>query len=181
MHLQVKYNIINYVYPELQNLYKWLEVEFHPLKLASRVQGSLQFLETKEELKQYVSALQDITITRLLKQVRFFFGGTKASLIQGAVKNTCWRRSNLWTQKPPSRPAVFLQSEQNKVFVNPADTKPFICPWGLESWLVAPPPPKKKKQNKPADMSIDVRDILCSDHLPSRRYQDSCLVLPWYQ
>ena len=67
--LQVKYGIINYVYPELQNLYKWLELEFHPLKLATRVQGSLEFIGTKDELKQYVSALQDITITRLLKQV----------------------------------------------------------------------------------------------------------------
>ncbi len=61
---------MNHVYPELSNLYKWVEVEFHPLKLASRVQGSLEFLATKDELQQYVSALQDITITRLLKQVR---------------------------------------------------------------------------------------------------------------
>ena len=67
----MKYNILNHVYPELQDLYKWLELEFHPLKLASRVESSLKFLETKDELAPYVPALQDITITRLLKQVTY--------------------------------------------------------------------------------------------------------------
>lgn len=65
----VKYNIIQHVYPELQNLYQWLEVEFHPLKLASRVQSSLEFLSKKEELAQYIPALQDITIMRVTKQI----------------------------------------------------------------------------------------------------------------
>jgi translation initiation factor 3 subunit A len=57
------------VYPELQNLYHWLEVEFNPLKLASRIQSSLEFISKKEELVQYTSALQDITIMRIVKQV----------------------------------------------------------------------------------------------------------------
>jgi translation initiation factor 3 subunit A len=65
----VKYNIVQYVYPELQNLYQWLEVEFHPLKLATRVQSSLEFLSKKEELVQYIPALQDITTMRVIKQI----------------------------------------------------------------------------------------------------------------
>jgi len=66
----VKYNIIQFVFPELQNLYQWLEVEFHPLKLASRVQSSLDFIAKKDELAGYIPALQDITIMRVIKQVR---------------------------------------------------------------------------------------------------------------
>ena len=68
--LQVKYNIVQFVYPELQNLYQWLEVEFHPLKLASRVQGSLDFIAKKDDLAPYIPALQDITIMRVIKQVK---------------------------------------------------------------------------------------------------------------
>jgi hypothetical protein len=66
---QVKYNIVQCVYPELQNLYHWLEVEFNPLKLAARVQTSLEFISKKEELVQYTAALQDITVMRIVKQV----------------------------------------------------------------------------------------------------------------
>ena len=66
---QVKYNIVQHVYPEIKNLYHFLEVEFHPLKLSGRVTVLLDFLNTKTDLAPYVSALQDITITRLLKQV----------------------------------------------------------------------------------------------------------------
>ncbi|KAI0236259.1 Eukaryotic translation initiation factor 3 subunit A [Lamellibrachia satsuma] len=65
----MKYNMVQHVYPEIKNLYHFLEVEFHPLKLSGRVTVLLDFLGTKEDLAPYVSALQDITITRLLKQV----------------------------------------------------------------------------------------------------------------
>jgi len=67
--VQVKFNIIQFVYPELQNLYQWLEVEFHPLKLASRVQSSLDFIAKKDDLAPYIPALHDITIMRVIKQV----------------------------------------------------------------------------------------------------------------
>ena len=67
----MKYNIVQHVYPEIKNLYHFLEVEFHPLKLSGRITTQLDFLNTKEELAPYVSALQDITITRLLKQVSY--------------------------------------------------------------------------------------------------------------
>jgi len=57
------------VYPELINLYQWLEVEFHPLKLSGRLSTALEFIAKKEELARYVPALQDITIIRVVKQV----------------------------------------------------------------------------------------------------------------
>ncbi|XP_064630088.1 eukaryotic translation initiation factor 3 subunit A-like [Lineus longissimus] len=65
----VKYNVIQFVNPELHNLYKWLEVEFHPLKLAQRISSSLEYIEKNEELVQFIPPLQDITIMRILKQV----------------------------------------------------------------------------------------------------------------
>ncbi|XP_041371282.1 eukaryotic translation initiation factor 3 subunit A-like isoform X3 [Gigantopelta aegis] len=65
----VKYNILQYVSPELQNLYKWLEVEFHPLRLVARVTPSIEFITKSEDLSCYVPAIEDIIITRVLKQV----------------------------------------------------------------------------------------------------------------
>ena len=62
----MKYGIVQHVYPELINLYQWLEVEFHPLKLSSRVMTALDFIGKKEELVRYVPALQDITIMRVV-------------------------------------------------------------------------------------------------------------------
>jgi translation initiation factor 3 subunit A len=56
----------------LQDLYQWLEVDFHPLKLCDRVQTTLKFVENSEDmslLQQYLPALREITLVRLLKQV----------------------------------------------------------------------------------------------------------------
>ena len=73
----MKYNIVQFVYPELQNLYQWLEVEFHPLKLASRVQSSLEFIAKKDDLAPYIPALQDITVMRVIKQVKNCLGAAE--------------------------------------------------------------------------------------------------------
>ena len=70
-----KYNIFQYVYPECRELYKWLEVEFSPLKLGERVTRSLEFVEAKQaadplnEFAQYVPSIKDIAVTRLVKQL----------------------------------------------------------------------------------------------------------------
>ena len=69
-----KYNVIQHVYPETRDLYKWLEVEFHPLKLSERVAKCLEFIETSQDLAnenymQYVQAIKEIAVTRLLKQI----------------------------------------------------------------------------------------------------------------
>ena len=57
--------------PELRDLYRWLEVEFHPLELSARVTKCLEHISQKEELAQYIPALQSVVITRLLKQVQY--------------------------------------------------------------------------------------------------------------
>ena len=69
-----KYNIVQHVYPEIRDLYKWLELEFHPLKLSERVSKCLAFIENNQELVnekyvQYVPAIKEIAVVRLLKQI----------------------------------------------------------------------------------------------------------------
>ena len=67
-------NVLNYVAPELADLYHSLEVEFKPMKLCNKVNGILEYIEqqTEEEYKQYVEPLKKIAITRMLKQVRTY-------------------------------------------------------------------------------------------------------------
>ena len=73
MTSQLKYNLLQYVPRQLRELYQWLEVDFHPLKLSDRVATTLTWMkeQTREpELVQYVPHLQGIVIFRVLQQVR---------------------------------------------------------------------------------------------------------------
>jgi translation initiation factor 3 subunit A len=57
--------------PEFQNLYKWLEIDFDPLNLCKHV-GSVTDGITNDENNpyvQYVQALQDVTLFRLVRQI----------------------------------------------------------------------------------------------------------------
>ncbi|XP_068111597.1 eukaryotic translation initiation factor 3 subunit A isoform X2 [Hyperolius riggenbachi] len=69
----VRFNVLQHVVPEVKELYNWLEVEFHPLKLCTRVTKVLDWVkeqaEKEPELQQYVLQLQNNTILRLLQQV----------------------------------------------------------------------------------------------------------------
>ncbi|XP_008320357.1 eukaryotic translation initiation factor 3 subunit A isoform X2 [Cynoglossus semilaevis] len=69
----VRFNLLQYIVPEVKELYNWLEVEFHPLKLCGRVTKVLNWVrdqaEKEADLQQYVPHLQSNTILRLLQQV----------------------------------------------------------------------------------------------------------------
>jgi len=68
----IKQGVLNFVYPELRNLYEWLEVEFHPLRLSTKMEEGIQFVENQlaqPEYSQYMPALRDVTVVRLLQQV----------------------------------------------------------------------------------------------------------------
>lgn len=69
--LQVRMNVVSLASPRLQELYAWLEVDFHPLQLCSRVHVIVEELLAEEGslLQQYVPALQDVTLVRLIRQV----------------------------------------------------------------------------------------------------------------
>jgi len=68
----VRFGVVQAATQPLQDMHRWLEVDFHPLKLCSRVQDTLKVIEESEEktaLAQYMQPLRDITLVRLLKQV----------------------------------------------------------------------------------------------------------------
>ncbi|XP_053731288.1 eukaryotic translation initiation factor 3 subunit A [Synchiropus splendidus] len=69
----VRFNLLQYVVPEVKDLYNWLEVDFHPLKLSGRVTKVLDWVrdqaEKESDLQHYVPHLQSNTILRLLQQV----------------------------------------------------------------------------------------------------------------
>jgi len=69
----VRFNLLQYIVPDVKELYSWLEVEFHPLKLSGRVTKVLDWVkdqaEKESDLQQYVPNLQSNTILRLLQQV----------------------------------------------------------------------------------------------------------------
>jgi len=68
----VRFGVVSVATQPLQDLHRWLEVEFHPLKVCIRVQETLKVIEDSDEktmLAQYMQSLRDITLVRLLKQV----------------------------------------------------------------------------------------------------------------
>jgi len=64
-------NVVACVSPELQSLYNLMEVEFDPLHLCTRMQAYTTWIQEHQELglAMYVDPLQEMTITRLIKQV----------------------------------------------------------------------------------------------------------------
>lgn len=63
---------LQHAYQPLQDLYRYLEVDFHPLAICQRVQTVIEFIDKCEDcidIKNYVCALKNIAILRLLKGV----------------------------------------------------------------------------------------------------------------
>lgn len=68
----VRLGVVATAMPQLQQLYQYLEVEFDPLHLCRKVKTILTFMGEVEEtsyLSQYIQALEEITLTRLVKQI----------------------------------------------------------------------------------------------------------------
>ena len=68
----VRFGVVAGASPQLQDLYNWLEVDFHPLHLCNKVDERLKMIETSEEfapIKQYTEPFRDMTLIRLLKQI----------------------------------------------------------------------------------------------------------------
>ena len=47
-----RFGVVQAAVPHVQHMYNFLEVEFHPLKLCSRMEASIKFVEEAEELSQ---------------------------------------------------------------------------------------------------------------------------------
>ncbi|CAG9760936.1 unnamed protein product [Ceutorhynchus assimilis] len=68
----IRVNVINLATTQLQDLYNCLEVDFDPLNLCPRVNTVIDYIQTDENgtaLQQYIVALQDVTLVRLVRQV----------------------------------------------------------------------------------------------------------------
>merc|ERR1719370_2868976 len=68
----VRFGVVGAAGKELQDLYNWLEVDFHPLTLCGKVDERLKFIDENEDfssIKQYTEPFRDMTLIRLLKQV----------------------------------------------------------------------------------------------------------------
>ncbi|XP_069610507.1 eukaryotic translation initiation factor 3 subunit A [Ranitomeya imitator] len=85
----VRFNVLQYVVPEVKELYNWIEVDFHPLKLSARVTKVLDWVkdqaEKEPELQQYVPQLQNNTILRLLQQVAQIYQSIEFSRLTSLV------------------------------------------------------------------------------------------------
>lgn len=46
----MRFNLLQYVVPEVKELYNWLEVDFHPLKLSGRV-TKVNNIDNKENIR----------------------------------------------------------------------------------------------------------------------------------
>jgi len=68
----MRYNLIEYVPRQLKELYEWLELKNHPLKMADRVSSVFEWMseQTAEpELVNYIPHLRQVVIARVLQQV----------------------------------------------------------------------------------------------------------------
>ncbi|RXN03742.1 eukaryotic translation initiation factor 3 subunit A isoform X1 [Labeo rohita] len=85
----VRFNLLQYVVPDVKELYNWLEVDFHPLKLCGRVTKVLNWVrdqaEKESDLQQYVPHLQNNTILRLLQQVAQIYQSIEFSRLASLI------------------------------------------------------------------------------------------------
>ncbi|XP_060781247.1 eukaryotic translation initiation factor 3 subunit A isoform X1 [Neoarius graeffei] len=85
----VRFNLLQYIISDVKELYSWLEVDFHPLKLCGRVTKVLDWVkdqaEKEPDLQQYVPHLQNNTILRLLQQVAQIYQSIEFSRLASLV------------------------------------------------------------------------------------------------
>ncbi|XP_053476340.1 eukaryotic translation initiation factor 3 subunit A isoform X2 [Ictalurus furcatus] len=85
----VRFNLLQYIVSDVKELYNWLEVEFHPLKLCGRVTKVLNWVrdqaEKEPDLQHYVPHLQSNTILRLLQQVAQIYQSIEFSRLASLV------------------------------------------------------------------------------------------------
>lgn len=64
-------NVFQLASPQFQNLHKWLEVDYNPLKLCSNVQSVIDSIsaDSRSPLLQYIDSLKDVTLVRLVRQI----------------------------------------------------------------------------------------------------------------
>lgn len=67
----IRFNVVQLAGEQYRNLYQWLEIDFDPLNLCSRVKSITDVIvaDEKHALLQYVQSLHDVTIVRLIREI----------------------------------------------------------------------------------------------------------------
>merc|ERR1712212_954796 len=89
----VRFGVVGAAGKELQDLYNWLEVDFHPLTLCGKVDERLKFIDENEDfssIKQYTEPLRDMTLVRLLKQVAQVYQSVSMKRLLSLTKFSTW-------------------------------------------------------------------------------------------
>nr|A7SK48.2 RecName: Full=Eukaryotic translation initiation factor 3 subunit A; Short=eIF3a; AltName: Full=Eukaryotic translation initiation factor 3 subunit 10 [Nematostella vectensis] len=83
----LKANVLQYVNTKVHCLYQLLEKDFRPLDLCAKVNEVCQYLESCDDadLCQYIKPIQNIAVTRLLKQVSQVFQTIEFSRLMALV------------------------------------------------------------------------------------------------
>lgn len=86
----MRMNVVQLADPTFQNLYKWLETEFDPLQLCTRVQVCLDVMNAPENLHlaQYVDAIKHVTLVRLVRQISQVYQSIEFTRILDLAKFT---------------------------------------------------------------------------------------------
>eukprot|EP00037_Helgoeca_nana_P001577 m.27848 g.27848 ORF g.27848 m.27848 type:complete len:1081 (+) comp11962_c0_seq1:89-3331(+) len=85
MQSLISMKIMQYVPPNLKELFNVMEQEFQPLQLASKVQPILEFIAGKEHLEQYAESLKELVLLRLIKQLSQVYTTIKVSRLNKLV------------------------------------------------------------------------------------------------
>lgn len=67
----IRYNVVQAAGKEYRDLYQWLEIDFDPLNLCSRIQSVTDGIaaDEKSPLLQYIQSLHDVTVVRLIREI----------------------------------------------------------------------------------------------------------------
>lgn len=86
----IRFNVVQLAGEQYRNLYQWLEIDFDPLNLCSRVMAITDVIvaDEKHPLQQYVHALHDVTIVRLIREISQVYQSIEFARILSLAKFT---------------------------------------------------------------------------------------------
>lgn len=74
-------NVLAHVRPEIKDLYKILEVEFHPLSIKNRLGPVIEKIGADTSYKPYVKSLYQVILTRLFQQLSQVYKSVKLDFV----------------------------------------------------------------------------------------------------
>ncbi|KNC76162.1 hypothetical protein SARC_11328, partial [Sphaeroforma arctica JP610] len=79
-------NILSAVNPELQELFHWVENEFHPLEMKEKMAPLLKYIEAEPSLAKYLAPLRQNVLIRLLQQLSKVYQTMRMSALCSLVE-----------------------------------------------------------------------------------------------